>query len=56
MSNITAYRGVQIRQAEVPGATFEWTHDETDAHGVATTEAEARSQIDRHFGQESGEA
>ena len=44
------HRGIAIRQAEVPGAPFEWTHEETDAHGMAPTLADAKRQINTHLG------
>lgn len=44
------HRGIAIRQAEVPGAPYEWTHEETDAHGMALTLADAKRQINTHLG------
>jgi len=44
------HRGISIRQAEVPGAPYEWTHEETDAHGMAPTLDDAIRQINVHLG------
>ncbi|GLK65656.1 hypothetical protein [Paracoccus kondratievae] len=45
------HRGITIRRAEVPGAPYEWTHDETDAHGMAPDLDAAKRQIDCYLGE-----
>ncbi|WP_323009505.1 hypothetical protein [Paracoccus sp. (in: a-proteobacteria)] len=50
MSNPTIHRGIHITRAEVPGAPYEWTHDETNAHGMAPDIETAIAQIDLHLG------
>lgn len=44
------HRGILIQQSEVPGAPFEWLHEETDAHGMAETLQAAKRQINGHLG------
>lgn len=44
------HRGIVIRQAKVPGAPFEWTHEEADAHGMAPTLDGAIRQVNVHLG------
>ena len=43
-------RGFIITCAEVPGAPFEWVHEETDAHGIAPSLNDAKRQINVHLG------
>ncbi len=50
MPNSTTHRGIHITRAEVPGASYEWTHDETNAHGMAPDIETAIAQIDLHLG------
>lgn len=50
MSNPLIHRGIHITRAEVPGASYEWTHDETNAHGMAPDIETAIAQIDLHLG------
>ena len=47
--NPLIHRGIAITRSEVPGAAFTWTHDETDAHGMAETVQEAIRQISTHL-------
>ncbi|WP_265499916.1 hypothetical protein [Paracoccus beibuensis] len=49
------YRGIQIRQFDVPCTPYVWTHDETNGHDMAETLKEARAQIDRHLDQLQGD-
>lgn len=46
----TIHRGIVITRAEVPGAPFEWVHDEVDAHGLAPSLEDAKRQINVHLG------
>lgn len=50
MTTPVTHRGITITQAEVPGAPFEWRHEEADAHGMAPTLARAKQQINVHLG------
>ncbi len=50
MTVICKHRGILIRQSEVPGAPFDWLHEEADAHGTAATLNDAIRQIDLHLG------
>lgn len=43
-------RGITIVMPELPGALFEWVHDEANAHGSAATLGGAKRQINRHLG------
>ncbi|WP_191569164.1 hypothetical protein [Paracoccus yeei] len=46
---VTLYRGIAIRRSEIPGSPFTWLHDEGDAGGHASSEQQAKAQIDAHL-------
>lgn len=44
------HRDITISRADVPGAPYEWIHDEGSAHGQAETIEQACRQINLHLG------
>lgn len=49
MSAVEDYKGITIREFDVPCTPFVWTDDVRDGHGVAESIEQARQQIDAHW-------